>query len=144
MSGKHTRRRWSCWTSLALCELLLIAGPSRAGDKPVAKIEISSEATAIGPLVEAKMKFRGNDYVLTLRGLSERIRSEGTVDELRRAHDISGLFKPINSEGDLRNASGVIIHFSPPLPLESDHLEIELFSRTTPKISEGHREGGVE
>ncbi len=144
MSAKHTRLRWLFWASSSLAQLLLLAGPARGEDEPVARIEIESETAAIGRLVEGKLTFRGNDYVVTLRGLAEPVRSQGTIDELRRAQDITGVFKPINAEGDLRNVDGVIIHFDPPLPLDSEGLEIELTSRRTPKISEGHREGGVE
>ena len=145
MNCKHTTHpRVVMWMSIALTGLLLTALHARGEDTPVATIDVSSATSGIGQLVEGKMTFRGNAYVVTLRGLAEPIRAEGTVDQMVRAQDISGVFRPINAEGDLRNASGVTVHFDPPLKLESDRLEIELTSRRTPKISEGHREGGVE
>ena len=72
------------------------------------------------------------------------MRAQGTADHLPRPQDISGVFRPIGEEGSLRNASGVTIHFDPPLKLESVRLEIELSSRKAPKISQGHRQGGDE
>jgi hypothetical protein len=88
------------------------------------------------------MSFRGSDYLLTLRGVTESTNTVGSVRGLKRPRDIEGVFEP--SDQGLRNASGVTIRFDPPLSLGAGGLEIEVSSRRTPKVSGGHRESGVE
>jgi hypothetical protein len=143
MNRKDSRNRIQ-WLSVAIAGLLLNPLHAHGDDDPAATIAVSSTSSGIGQLVEGRMSFRGSAYMLTLRGLAEPVRAEGTVDQLLRAQDISGVFRPIDSQGVLRNASGVTVHFEPPLKLAANQLEIELSGRKTPKISQGHREGGVE
>ena len=124
---------------------LLLTSPARSDETPVATIRVTSATSGSslgGRLVEGVMSFRGNDYLLRLRGLAQSANTVGSVHRLVRARDIAGVFEPTD-EG-LRNASGVTIRFDPPLVLEKDRLEIELSSRRTPKVSGGHRESGVE
>ena len=88
------------------------------------------------------MSFRGHDYLLRLRGVTEPATTVGSVYGLLRPRDIVGLFEP--ADQGLRNASGVTSRFDPPLPIGAAGLEIEVSSRMQPKVSGGHRESGVE
>jgi hypothetical protein len=145
MSRMPTLQNPARWTRIAVAGALLAALHAYADDAPAATIEVATAKAGFGQLVEGQMDLRGNDYVLTLRGIEGPARTQGTVDHLPRAQNIAGVYRPIaGAEGALRNAAGVTIRFDPPLRLESDQLEIELLSRRTPKISQGHREGGVE
>ena len=131
---------------IALLQLSLSAAPAQAGDDPVATIEISSAisgSTRGNPLVEGVMKFRGEEYLLTLRGTDRLTAGKVSVYDLLRPQDISGTFKP-SAERELRNASGVRLRFDPPIDVADDGIQIELSNRRTPKISQGHRESGVE
>jgi hypothetical protein len=132
---------------VALLPLALSAAPVHAGDQPVATIEITSAisgSTLGNPLVEGLMKFRREEYLLTLRGVEGLRPGTVTVYDLLRAHDISGTFKPSGTAGELRNASGVRLRFAEAEDVASREIEIELSNRRTPKISHGHRESGVE
>jgi hypothetical protein len=133
------------FASVALLALLLTFCAGPPGDAPVATIKVSSATSGShlgGRLVEGLMSFRGNEYILTLRGVEESAQSVGSVRGLLRARDIEGFFKP--SDQGLSNASGVTILFDPPLVLGPNGLEIEVASRRSPKVSTGHRESGVE
>jgi hypothetical protein len=88
------------------------------------------------------MSFRGQDYLLTLRGVAESVNTVGSVRGLPRPRDIEGAFKP--SDGSLRNASGVTIRFDPPLPLVAGRLEIEVSRLMSPKSSGGQPGAAVE
>jgi len=139
---KPTARRSFASTVLLALLLTSCAG---LGDAPVATIKVSSATSGShlgGRLVEGLMSFRGNDYILTLRGVEESAQSVGSVRGMLRARDIEGVFKP--SDQGLSNASGVTIRFDPPLVLGPNGLEIEVASRRSPKVSTGHRESGVE
>src|SRR5262245_11077245 len=124
---------------------LLSNAPVRADEAPVATIVVSSAtsgSTLGGRLVEGVMHFRDHDYLLTLRGVIEPVRTVGSVYGLLRPRDIEGTFQP--SDQGLRNASGVTIRFDPPLSLGEGGLEVELSSRFNPKGSGGQRGSGVE
>ena len=149
----HAERGWRGVRSVKTCRplgasaallSLLLASPAASGETPVATIKVSSatSGSSIGRLVEGVMSFRGHDYLLRLRGVTEPATTVGSVYGLLRPLDIEGLFKP--SDQGLRNASGVTIRFDPPLPLGAGGLEIEVSSRMQPKVSGGHRESGVE
>jgi hypothetical protein len=127
----------------ALLALLLIS-PARSDEAPVATIRVSSatSGSSFGRLVEGVMSFRGNDYLLRLRGVTEPVTTVGSVHGLLRPRDIEGVFEP--TDQGLRNAAGVTVRFDPPLSLGAGRLEIEVSSRMHPKISGGHRESGVE
>jgi hypothetical protein len=130
-----------------LLALLSLSHGVRASDTPSATIRVSSASpgSSIGDqLIEGRMRFRDSDYLLTLRGLERSASSRGVVYGLLRASDIGTIFKPTDVEGELRASSGVTIRFDPPLELSEGRLEVELSNRKTPKISHGHREGGVE
>ena len=124
---------------------LLLAAPVAADETPVATIQVSSATAGSslgGRLVEGRMRFRGHDYLLILRGLAESSRTTGSVYGLLRPRDIEGVFEP--ADGGLRNASGVEVRFEPPLSLAAGRLEIEVASRRNPKVSGGDRGSGVE
>jgi hypothetical protein len=124
---------------------LLLTSPASADEAPVATIRVSSATSGSslgGRLVEGVMRFRGHDYLLRLRGVTESATTLGSVYGLLRPRDIEGLFKP--SDQGLRNASAVTIRFDPPLSIGASGLEIEVSSRIQPKVSGGHRESGVE
>src|SRR5262245_3367294 len=145
MLRTHSRQRSIRWSSIAIAGALLAALHAYAADDPpAATIDVEAGKAGFGQLVEGQMALRGNEYLLILRGVEGPARTQGTVDHLPRPQDISGIYKPVSDDGSLRNASGVTIRFDPPLKLESDRLEIELANRSTPKISRGHRQGGVE
>ena len=129
----------------AIFLVALLSSTAGSEEPPVATIKVSSATSGSslgGKLVEGLMRFRGADYLLTLRGLAKSANSTGSVRGLVRPRDIEGFFEP--TDQGLRNSSGVTIRFDPPLVLEKDRLEIELSSRRTPKVSGGHRESGVE
>ena len=132
------------WVVGSLLLALLPSASPAADEKPVATITVSSatSGSSLGRLVEGVMSFRGHDYLLTLRGVTESARTVGSVYGLLRPRDIEGVFQP--SDQGLRNASGVTIRFDPPLPLGAGGLEIELSSRLNPKVSGGQRGSGVE
>jgi len=88
------------------------------------------------------MSFRGQDYLLTLRGVAESVNTVGSVGGLLRPRDIEGAFKP--SDGGLRKASGVTIRFDSPLPLVAGRLEIEVSRQMSPKSSGGQPGAGIE
>ena len=132
------------WSAFAMAGALVLALHAHGDDTPAATIDVTTARSGFGELVEGQMELRGNEYVLTLRGIDGPARTQGTIDHLPRPQDISGVYRPVGTDGSLRNGSGVTIQFDPPLKLEGDRLEIELTSRRTPKISQGHREGGVE
>jgi len=138
----------TAWIGLTLTATLALAPlTTHADEKPAATIELSTATPGSslgGEFVEGKMRFRGDDYLVTLHGVAESTSAKVEVYHLLRAKEISGDFKPSDVKGELRNAHGVTLRFDPPLALESDHLEIELSHRNTPKISHGHRESGVE
>ena len=124
---------------------LLLTTRALADDAPVATIRVSSATAGShlgGSLVQGVMRFRDREYLLTLRGVAHSATSVGSVTGLVRPRDIDGAFDA--SDQGLRNASGVVIRFDPPLSLEEGGLEIELSSRIHPKVSGGHRESGVE
>jgi hypothetical protein len=138
------RRTRACAAGTLLLALLL-GSALHAGEAPAATIEVSSATAGSslgGRLVEGVMKFRGNEYLLTLRGVAKSVSSVGSVPALVRARDIEGVFEP--ADGALRNANGVTVSFDPPLELEQGKLEIEVSHRRSPKVSGGHRESGVE
>lgn len=129
----------------ALLLMLMLGASARAEDAPVATIKISSATSGsslAGRHVEGLMRYRGNDYLLTLHGVERSAPSVGSVRGLVRSRDIAGTYQA--SDQGLRNASGVTIVFDPPLVVGERGLEIELTSRRTPKVSTGHRESGVE
>ncbi len=139
---KPSARRSFASTVLLALLLTFCAGPR---DAPVATIKVSSATSGSnlgGRLVEGLMSFRGNEYILTLRGVAESAHSVGSVRGLLRARAIEGVYEP--TDQGLRNAAGVTIRFDPPLVLGQNKLEIELMSRRSPKVSTGHRESGVE
>jgi hypothetical protein len=124
---------------------LLLAAPVLADEAPDATIAVSS-ATAgstLGErLVQGVMTFRGRNYLLTLRGVAAPANTVGSVFGLLRPRDIEGAFEP--ADGGLRNETGVVIRFAPPLPLGEGRLQVELSNRMVPKVSGGHRASGVE
>ena len=139
---KPTARRSFASTVLLALLLTFCAGP---GDAPVATIKVSSAtsgSTLGGRLVEGLMSFRGNEYILTLRGVEKSAHSMGSVRGLLRARAIEGVFEP--TDQGLRNAAGVTIRFDPPLVLGQNKLEIEVSSRRNPKQSSGQPGSGVE
>ena len=140
---RSVRRRVSCIAAAVFLSLLPNA-TALADDEPVATITVSSATagSSFGRLVEGVMRFRGNDYRLTLRGVTESARTGGSVYGLLRPRDIEGVFQP--SDQGLRNASGVTIRFDPPLALGAAGLEIEVSSRFSPKNSGGQHGSGVE
>lgn len=124
---------------------LVLTPAGRADEAPVATIAVSSSTSGsslAGRLVEGVMSFRGQDYLLTLRGVAEPVNTVGSVRGLLRPGDIEGTFRP--SDRALRNASGVTIRFEPPLPLVAGRLEIEVSRQMSPKSSGGQPGAGIE
>jgi hypothetical protein len=150
MARRDGTRRCATWAAalgVALSQLSLRATVAHAGDDPVASIEISSaiSRSSLGnSLVEGVMRFRGEEYLLTLRGVEGLDVGRAAVYDLLRAQDISGTYKASGVERELRNLSGVRLRIDTPVDLKSKEIEIELSNRRTPKISQGHRESGVE
>ena len=143
MHGPIRRAASSLAGTLLLAALLCAV--ARADDAPVATIKVSSATSGSslgGRLVQGVMSFRGQDYLLTLRGVAESVTTVGSVRGLLRPRDIEGIFEP--SDRGLRNTAGVTVAFDPPLRLEAGRLEIEVSSGVRPKVSGGHRESGVE
>ncbi len=139
------RRGRASLFGLTLLLALLLTARVSADEVVVATIQVSSATSGSslgGRLVEGVMSFRGHDYLLTLRGVSESASTKGSVRGLLRPRDIEGVFEP--SDQGLRNDSGVTIRFDPPLSLEAGRLEIEVSSRRSPKVSVGQPESGVE
>ena len=133
------------WVASAVLLALLLAAPARADEEPVARITVSSATSGSslgGRLVEGVMSYRGQDHLLTLRGVAKSVGTVGSVRGLLRPRDIEGTFRP--SDGSLRNASGVTIRFDPPLSLEAGTLEIELSRQISPKSSGGQTGAGIE
>jgi hypothetical protein len=121
---------------------LVLTAPAHADDASVATIAVSpatSGSSVGGSLVEGVMRFRGREYLLTLRGIAEPAKTVGSVRELLRPREIEGVFEP--TDQGLRNTSGVTIRFDPPLSLATGRLEIELLHRRYPKVSGGGRDG---
>jgi hypothetical protein len=121
--------------------LALMLTPAHANEAPVATISVSPAPSGshLGrSLVEGVMTLRGREYLLTLRGVAAPTKTVGSVRGLRRPRDIEGVFEPADEE--LRNGSGVVIRFDPPLALRG-RLEIELLNRRYPKASGGSRDG---
>lgn len=142
--GAPIRRRRACAAGTLLLALLL-STPLRADEAPDATIEVTSATSGSslgGRLVQGVMKFRDNEYLLTLRGVAKSANTMGAVRGLVRARDIEGVFEP--SDGTLRSSKGVTISFDPALELEKGKLEVEVSNRRSPKVSGGHRESGVE
>ena len=124
---------------------LLLGVSARADEAPVARIRVSSAPAGSslgGRLVEGVMSFRGDDFLLTLRGIAKAADTVGFVRGLLRPRDIEGVFVP--SDGGLRNANGVTVRFDPPLSLEAGRLEIELSRQLSPKSSGGQPGAAVE
>ena len=126
----------------ASCALLL--GVRALGaDEPDAVIMVTSAnpGASIGSLVQGRMRFRDQDYLLTLHGVAESVNSRGSVFGMQRARDISGAFRPA---GDvLKNVSGVTIRFEPPLVLREGRLDVEITGLLQPKNTPGQPGSGV-
>ena len=76
---------------------LVLTPAGRADEAPVATIAVSSSTSGsslAGRLVEGVMSFRGQDYLLTLRGVAESVDTVGSVRGLLRPSDIEGAFVP--------------------------------------------------
>lgn len=125
--------------------LALFCAAARSDETPAATIRVSSATagSSLGSLVEGVMSFRGRDYLLRLRNVIGPARTQGSVYGLLRAGDIEGAFAP--SDEGLRNGSGVIIRFDPPLETQPAGLKVELAGQLNkPKLSGSEREGGAE
>jgi len=136
--------RKACVAGVALLALL-VSAHVRGDDAPVATITVTSAtagSTIGGQLVEGVMRFGDRDYLLTLHGVARSVTTRGSVYGLVRPRDIQGFFKP--TDQGVKNASGVVIRFDPPLSLEGDRLEIEISGGMQPKVSRGQPGSGVE
>jgi len=117
---------------------LLAAAASGEETNAAAKIVVSSSpaASTVGlRLVEGVMTFRGQRYLLTMRGAEGATAAVGSVSNLSRVRDIEGVYRIAN--GELRNDAGVRLRFDPPLALQAGEVQIEIASRIYPKVSTG-------
>ena len=130
------RRGWCACAAIAILVASILAGSVSAEETAVAKIAVSASPAASyfgDRLIEGVMEFRGRKYLLTLQGITGPASAVGSVFGLRRARDIAG---PYTQTADgLRNQSGVIIRFDPPLVIAEGGLRIDLASRIYPKAS---------
>jgi hypothetical protein len=127
---------------LAVALALVIAGPAAAADPSVATIRISSAPAGGGGLVQGVMTFRGQEYLVELRGVTQPVEARGTVEGLKQPRDVEGRYHA--SEGGLTNEAGVTLRVKPALAIGEKGLEVEVSSGVQPKTSRGHRETGVD
>jgi len=140
-AGRAKMRAAALLAGLALA----FGGTVRADEAAVATITVTSATAGSslgGKLVEGVMRFRDQQVLLTLRGVSESANTRGTVVGLSKPREIEGTYLPV---GDmLRNTNGVTIRFDPPLKLIANKLEIEATAGIQPKNPRGQPGAGVE
>ncbi len=147
LDRERSRRALAVALALALGASMTARAESQQSpaEPPVATITVSSATAGSslgGQLVEGVMRYRDRDYLLTLHGVAKSVTTRGSVFALPTVREIEGIYR--RGDQGLKNASGVLIRFDPPLELESDRLEIELSGGMQPKVSRGHRESGVD
>jgi hypothetical protein len=135
-------KRTSTLAPLVFLLGLWLGGSAPAADPSVATIRISSAPAGGGGLVQGVMTFRGQEYVVELRGLTAPANTHGVVEGVKQPRDVEGRYHA--SERGLTNESGVTLRVTPPLSVGEKGLEIEVTGGVQPKISRGHRETGVD